>query len=150
MENPKGNLERNTPILMRCCQWQNNRIFFCYYTTFYKYTPSSSVILIVDNDAPLLAVGYAGIVARDCLCFVNYHWLKLKELSLDKTSNISSTINKDVTCPFCGILCDDLVIQSQDETLKVLDNGCPKAVASFESKQAVSSPKIKGKKKGNL
>jgi len=71
--------------------------------------------------------------------------LKLKELSLDKTSNISSTINKDVTCPFCGILCDDLVIQSQDETLKVLDNGCPKAVASFESKQAVSSPKIKGK-----
>jgi formylmethanofuran dehydrogenase subunit B len=64
---------------------------------------------------------------------------------LDKTSSISSTISKEVTCPFCGILCDDLVIQNQDETLKILENGCPKAVSSFESKQAVISPKIKGK-----
>ena len=64
---------------------------------------------------------------------------------MDKTSNISSVINKDVTCPFCGILCDDLVIQNKDETLKILENGCPKAVSSFESKQATNSPKIKGK-----
>ncbi len=64
---------------------------------------------------------------------------------MDKTSTNSSTINKDVTCPFCGILCDDLVIQNQDETLKILENGCPKAVASFETKQAISSPKINGK-----
>ena len=64
---------------------------------------------------------------------------------MDKTSNISSVINKDVTCPFCGILCDDLVIQNKDETLTILENGCPKAVSSFESKQATNSPKINGK-----
>lgn len=64
---------------------------------------------------------------------------------MDKKSNISSIINKEVTCPFCGILCDDLVIENQDETLKILENGCPKAVSSFESKQAINSPKIKGK-----
>ena len=64
---------------------------------------------------------------------------------MDKTSNISSTTSKDVTCPFCGILCDDLLIQNQGETLKILENGCPKASASFESKLAVTSPKIKGK-----
>ncbi|MFT5394845.1 MAG: formylmethanofuran dehydrogenase subunit B [Gammaproteobacteria bacterium] len=63
---------------------------------------------------------------------------------MEKTSNISSVINKDVTCPFCGILCDDLVIQNKDETLKILENGCPKAVSSFESKQATDSPKING------
>lgn len=63
---------------------------------------------------------------------------------MDKTSNISSVINKDVTCPFCGILCDDLVIQNKDETLTILENGCPKAVSSFESKQATNSPKING------
>lgn len=64
---------------------------------------------------------------------------------MDKTSSISSAINKDVTCPFCGILCDDLVVQNKDETLKILENGCPKAVSSFESKQATNSPKINGK-----
>jgi len=67
-----------------------------------------------------------------------------KELSLDITSNISSVINKEVTCPFCGILCDDLVIQNQNETIKILENGCPKAVSSFESKQATNTPKIEG------
>ena len=64
---------------------------------------------------------------------------------MHKKSNISSTISKDVTCPFCGILCDDLVIQNQAETLKILKNGCPKAAAAFESKQLVTSAKIKGK-----
>ncbi len=64
---------------------------------------------------------------------------------MDKTSHISSTVSKDVTCPFCGILCDDLVIQNQNETLKILENGCPKARASFEPELAVTSPKIKGK-----
>ncbi|GJM05514.1 MAG: formylmethanofuran dehydrogenase subunit B [marine bacterium B5-7] len=63
---------------------------------------------------------------------------------MDKTLNISSAINKDVTCPFCGILCDDLVIQNQDETLKVLENGCPKAILSFEAKQTTNFPKING------
>ena len=64
---------------------------------------------------------------------------------MHKKSNISSAISKDVTCPFCGILCDDLVIQNQAETLKILKNGCPKAAAAFESKQLVTSAKIKGK-----
>jgi formylmethanofuran dehydrogenase subunit B len=64
---------------------------------------------------------------------------------LDKSSKTTAAITRDVACPFCGILCDDLVIQNQDEKLKILENGCPKAVASFEKDLAKTSPKIKGK-----
>lgn len=63
---------------------------------------------------------------------------------MDKLSNISSAISKEVACPFCGILCDDLVIQNRDETLKVLENGCHKAIAYFETKHVPSFPKING------
>ncbi len=58
---------------MRCCQSRINLIFSDTAQLFQKYTPSSSAILIVDNDAPLLAVDYAGTVAQDFLRFVNYH-----------------------------------------------------------------------------
>lgn len=50
-----------------------------------------------------------------------------------------------MTCPFCGILCDDLVIKNQDEKLKVFENGCPKAIDAFEKDLSKTSPKIKGK-----
>lgn len=65
---------------------------------------------------------------------------------MDITSKTATAITRDVTCPFCGILCDDLVIQNQDEKLKILENGCPKAIASFEKEVPENSPKIKGKK----
>ncbi len=63
---------------------------------------------------------------------------------MDKTSNSAATITRDVPCPFCGILCDDLVIQNQGETLKILENGCPKAISAFETKLVATSPKING------
>lgn len=64
---------------------------------------------------------------------------------MTKESNISTTITRDVTCPFCGLLCDDLILQNQQESLKILENGCAKAIASYESEIAVNTPKIKGK-----
>jgi formylmethanofuran dehydrogenase subunit B len=65
---------------------------------------------------------------------------------LDRTSKTAARITRDVTCPFCGILCDDLVIQNQDEKLKILENGCPRAATSFEKDVPESFPKIKGKR----
>jgi formylmethanofuran dehydrogenase subunit B len=65
---------------------------------------------------------------------------------LNKTSKSAAAITRDVTCPFCGILCDDLVIQKkQDEKLKILENGCPRAIAFFEKEIPGKSPKIGGK-----
>jgi formylmethanofuran dehydrogenase subunit B len=61
---------------------------------------------------------------------------------LDKSSKITAAITRDVTCPFCGILCDDLVIQNQNDTLKVIENGCPKAIASFQKELPETSARI--------
>ena len=52
---------------------------------------------------------------------------------------------EDVACPFCGILCDDLTISRGANGLKVLKNGCDKAVAGFERAVASSGPQIAGK-----
>ncbi len=49
-----------------------------------------------------------------------------------------------VACPFCGILCDDLVIGRSAEGLKVLKNGCGRAVAGFERSVEGASPAIRG------
>jgi formylmethanofuran dehydrogenase subunit B len=51
----------------------------------------------------------------------------------------------DVACPFCGILCDDLTISRGSGGLKVLKNGCDKAVAGFERAVSQSGAQIAGK-----
>jgi formylmethanofuran dehydrogenase subunit B len=51
-----------------------------------------------------------------------------------------------VTCPFCGLLCDDLTVQRDTAgNLKVTDKGCAKAVAFFERPVVTPSPRIQGK-----
>lgn len=40
----------------------------------------------------------------------------------------------DVVCPFCALLCDDLVVDSDGPRLRVAANGCPRAVAGFGRK----------------
>jgi len=52
---------------------------------------------------------------------------------------------KDVTCPFCSLLCDDLVIKNQSGKLKVLANGCRKAKDEFEQMQQSVKSSINGK-----
>lgn len=69
---------------------------------------------------------------------------------MDKTSKPAATTTRDVACPFCGILCDDLVIQkNQDGKLKILENGCPRAITAFEKEVPEKFAKIKGKKATN-
>jgi formylmethanofuran dehydrogenase subunit B len=57
----------------------------------------------------------------------------------------SHEVFKNVACPFCGILCDDLEVENRDGALKVLKNGCGRSVAGFERKLPRSSPQVKGK-----
>lgn len=51
----------------------------------------------------------------------------------------------DIACPFCGLVCDDLVVETRDSRLKVTANGCPRAVTGFERPAGNPLPKIKGK-----
>ncbi len=57
----------------------------------------------------------------------------------------TSELFENVTCPFCGVLCDDLEIERSGDTLKVRKNGCGRSVAGFERKLPASSPQVKGK-----
>jgi formylmethanofuran dehydrogenase subunit B len=52
---------------------------------------------------------------------------------------------ENVACPFCGLLCDDLEIGPSADGLKVLKNGCSKALAGFERRLSEPSPQVDGK-----
>lgn len=59
-------------------------------------------------------------------------------------------IVETVTCPFCGLLCDDLrVVRDSAGNLKVTENGCAKSITFFgrtlESSAENPSPRIAGK-----
>lgn len=48
----------------------------------------------------------------------------------------------NVTCPFCGLLCDDLTVTRTGSTLKV-SNGCPRAVAGFQRPIPPAKPLVR-------
>ena len=53
---------------------------------------------------------------------------------------------ENVTCPFCGLLCDDLTVE-RDVTgnLNVIKNGCQKSVTFFGRSPQAPSPRVGGK-----
>jgi formylmethanofuran dehydrogenase subunit B len=57
----------------------------------------------------------------------------------------TSELYENVTCPFCGILCDDLEINRTGNTLKVLKHGCGRAHGGFERTLPEAAPMVKGK-----
>lgn len=62
-----------------------------------------------------------------------------------KTGNSASGQFDNVTCPFCGIHCDDLTISAAGGGFKVQNTACPKAVAGFERKLSDATPRVAGK-----
>ncbi|HSB54767.1 MAG TPA: hypothetical protein VLD58_10440 [Gemmatimonadales bacterium] len=60
------------------------------------------------------------------------------------SSPLSDQIS-NVACPFCGLVCDDLVIGQQSGRLTVLANGCPISRPAFEQTGGAAEPRIKGR-----
>ncbi|MEM7027029.1 MAG: formylmethanofuran dehydrogenase subunit B [Pseudomonadota bacterium] len=52
----------------------------------------------------------------------------------------------EVACPFCGLLCDDLVIRTENNRLSVSKNGCAKSKKLFKAPIIDSAPTLKGSK----
>lgn len=53
---------------------------------------------------------------------------------------------ESVTCPFCGLLCDDLTIERDTAgKLDVSRNGCQKSITFFGRSPATSGPRVSGK-----
>ncbi len=61
------------------------------------------------------------------------------------TKTHQATILKDVPCPFCSLICDDLVIQNQSGNLKIKKNGCRISVDRFERSLPQIKPTINSK-----
>ena len=57
----------------------------------------------------------------------------------------SKTNTMIATCPACGLLCDDVLIENNNNKIKVLTKGCEKAVHFFEQPLIDASPQINGK-----
>ena len=57
----------------------------------------------------------------------------------------ASEVYENVTCPFCGLLCDDLEIARTGTTLKVVKNGCPRSAAGFERVLPAAKPQVGGR-----
>ncbi|MGH8654367.1 MAG: formylmethanofuran dehydrogenase subunit B [Gammaproteobacteria bacterium] len=57
----------------------------------------------------------------------------------------SSSVFHHVTCPFCGLLCDDLTVQGKANELHVSQNGCAKAKTGFSRGVPAAFPRIDGK-----
>ena len=53
---------------------------------------------------------------------------------------------RDVTCPFCSLLCDDLEIRNTDGKLSLRKGACPIASRQFERSDPQASPMIFGEK----
>ncbi|MGQ0657517.1 MAG: hypothetical protein ACT4NU_05385, partial [Chromatiales bacterium] len=61
-----------------------------------------------------------------------------------KTDADAGVTYRNVPCPFCALLCDDLAVIRQGSKLHVTSTGCPKAVVGFERPADASTPRIKG------
>ncbi len=62
-----------------------------------------------------------------------------------KTKTHQAAVLEDVPCPFCSLICDDLVIQNKEGKLTVKENGCAKAKAHFAQPLPDVKPTLKGK-----
>ncbi|WP_018410735.1 hypothetical protein [Methyloversatilis thermotolerans] len=47
------------------------------------------------------------------------------------TNEATSSVVAEVACPFCGLACDDLSVDTGGDALAVVAGGCPKAQAGF-------------------
>jgi formylmethanofuran dehydrogenase subunit B len=56
-----------------------------------------------------------------------------------KTNTITAT------CPACGLLCDDVLLENNNNKIKVLNTSCKKSIAFFEQPLNDTTPLIKGK-----
>jgi len=57
----------------------------------------------------------------------------------------TNVTSNSATCPACGLLCDDILIDNNNNKIKVLKNGCAKSVTFFEQNLNGLTPKIAGK-----
>lgn len=67
------------------------------------------------------------------------------EITQDNVNNQHNNQTIVATCPACGLLCDDVLIENNQSTIKVLNTACAKSIQFFEQLVGENSPQIDGK-----
>ena len=62
-----------------------------------------------------------------------------------KSNSHQAYLLKDVPCPFCSLICDDLVVENTENKLTINENGCIKAKTYFSQALPEDTPALKGK-----
>ena len=52
--------------------------------------------------------------------------------------------HEEVVCPFCSLACDDLVVEAEGASLRVVANGCPISVPAFARPLGDATPRVGG------
>lgn len=64
--------------------------------------------------------------------------------SIRTRTSDQSTRHEGVACPFCPLLCDDLIIEQSGNDLKLIEHACPQARAGFERPLKALKPCVNG------
>ncbi|WP_232415300.1 MULTISPECIES: formylmethanofuran dehydrogenase [Methylotenera] len=67
--------------------------------------------------------------------------MEIKQDNVNTQGNMKTIV---ATCPACGLLCDDVLIENKQSRIKVLNTACPKSIQFFEQPLSDDSPKING------
>lgn len=59
-------------------------------------------------------------------------------------SSQTAVTYRDVCCPFCGLLCDDLIVASDAGSIRVLNTGCARAARGFGRRVNRQQPRVAG------
>lgn len=72
---------------------------------------------------------------------------KIKEIFRERNLNslVKTTRHTNIPCPFCSLLCDDLVIKNDNGVIRAEKNACAKAVQQFSRSNPSNQAKIHGK-----
>jgi len=66
-------------------------------------------------------------------------------MSASSSSRVPASAIRDVTCPFCGLACDDLVVEAVDGKLAVRSGGCPISVPAFRETPGTGTARVGGR-----
>ena len=88
-----------------------------------------------------------GIDSFVCFKVTSSKALKYGELWQNYSMKVASAKTNTITatCPACGLLCDDVLVENNNNKIKVLKNGCAKSVSFFEQPIIDISAQINGK-----
>ncbi|MGH8467604.1 MAG: formylmethanofuran dehydrogenase subunit B [Gammaproteobacteria bacterium] len=71
--------------------------------------------------------------------------MTVPQRAMNRETGESARAPHAAVCPFCSLLCDDLIVEQAGGRVRVLKNGCDRAVSGFESPAGPNQPRLKGK-----